>query len=109
MWVVALCAEYDHHLGILMPVPSVTLLQHYYYYINLTAFFQDNLGKPAPEMLTILDFTEARDDGWQWHQLNHMQIIYTSPRQITTQFVQARCPSCHPTNSVKALKEGIFH
>jgi len=28
---------------------------------------------------TILDFNEARDDGWhwyqQWHQLDHMQII----------------------------------
>jgi len=22
---------------------------YYYYYIRLTAFFQDNLGKPAPE------------------------------------------------------------
>jgi len=27
------------------------------------AFFQDNLGKPAPESETILDFNEARDDG----------------------------------------------
>jgi len=26
---------------------------------------------------TILDFNEARDDGWQWHQLDHMQIICT--------------------------------
>jgi len=26
------------------------------------AFFQDNLGKPAPERQTILDFTAARDD-----------------------------------------------
>jgi len=27
------------------------------------------------------------------------------PRQyLTTQFLQAGCPSCHPTNSVKALK-----
>jgi len=26
------------------------------------AFIQDNLGKPAPERQTILDFTEARDD-----------------------------------------------
>jgi len=27
------------------------------------------------------------------------------PRQyITAQFLQARCPSCHPTNSVEALK-----
>jgi len=37
------------------------LLLHYY--IRLTAFFQDNLGKPAPERYTILDFTAAKDDG----------------------------------------------
>jgi len=24
---------------------------------------------------TILDFTDARDDGWQWHQLDHVKII----------------------------------
>jgi len=23
---------------------------------------------------TILDFTEARNSGWQWHQLGHMQV-----------------------------------
>jgi len=34
---------------------------------------------------TNLDFTEARDNEWQWHQLGHMQV-------------------CRPTNSVKALK-----
>jgi len=27
------------------------------------AFFQGNLGKPAPERPTILDFTGTRDDG----------------------------------------------
>jgi len=27
---------------------------------------------------TSLDFTEAGDNGWQWHQLGHMQIICTS-------------------------------
>jgi len=26
---------------------------------------------------TILDFNEARDDRWQWHQLDHMQTICT--------------------------------
>jgi len=36
---------------------------YYYYYICLTAFFQDNLCKPAQERSTILDFTGARDDG----------------------------------------------
>jgi len=57
-----------------------------------------------------LDFTEARESWWQWHQLGHMQTICTS-LQIDSHasnpplsFLQARCPSCHPTNSVKALK-----
>jgi len=70
-------------------------------------FFQQNLGKPAPERQTILDFTEAREDGGgRWHQLDHMQIICTS-LQINNHhsvFVQAGCRSCRPTNSVKALK-----
>ena len=48
--------------------------------------------------------------GWQWHQLDHMQIICTwlqTDNQANTtplSFLQAECPSCHPTNSVKALK-----
>jgi len=31
---------------------------------------------------TNLDFTEARDSEWQWHQMGRMQIC-TTPRQIT--------------------------
>jgi len=31
---------------------------------------------------TSLDFTEARDSEWQWHQLGHMQVCNSS-RQIT--------------------------
>jgi len=59
---------------------------------------------------TSLDFTEARDSEWQWHQLSHMQV-YTSlqtdnhastPPGHHSVFLQAGCPSCHPTNSVKA-------
>jgi len=48
--------------------------------------------------------------GWHWHQLDHMQIIGTSlqtDNHASTSplsFLQARCPSCRPTNSVKALK-----
>ena len=41
----------------------LTTVNYYYYYIRLTAFFQDNLGTPAPEKEAILDFTWARDDG----------------------------------------------
>jgi len=75
---------------------------------RLAAFFQDKLGKPAPERYTILYFTEARDDGWQWHQLSHMQIICTTLQRdnhasTSSQFLRAGCSSWRPTNSVKAL------
>ena len=58
---------------------------------------------------TNLDFTEARDSEWQWHQLGHMQVctsLQTDNHASTSPvcFLQAGCPSCHPTNSVKALK-----
>jgi len=59
---------------------------------------------------TNLDFTEARDSGWQWHQLGYMQVCtslqthnHTSSPPLLC-FLQAGCPSCRPTNSVKALK-----
>jgi len=59
---------------------------------------------------TNLDFTEARGSEWQWHQLGHMQVCTslqtdnhasTPPLKV---FLQTGCPSCRPTNSVKALK-----
>jgi len=58
---------------------------------------------------TNLDFTEARDSEWQWHQLGHMPVCTSlqSDNHASTQplsFLQAGCPSCRPTNSVKALK-----
>jgi len=54
---------------------------------------------------TNLDFTEA--SGCQWHQLGHMQIctLLQTDNHTSTQplsFLQAGCPSCHPTNSIKA-------
>ena len=58
---------------------------------------------------TNLDFTVARDSEWQWHQLGCVQVytsLQTDNHASTPQlsFLQAGCPSCHPTNSVKALK-----
>jgi len=58
---------------------------------------------------TSLDFTGARDSEWQWHQLGHIQVctlLQTDNHASTPplSFLQARCPSCHPTNSIKALK-----
>jgi len=58
---------------------------------------------------TNLDFTEARDREWQWHQLGHMQVCtslqtdnHTSTPSLS--FLQAGCPSCRPINSIKAVK-----
>ena len=58
---------------------------------------------------TYLDFTEARDSEWQWYQLGHMQVctsLQTDNHASTPPllFLQAVFTSCHPTNSVKALK-----
>ena len=62
---------------------------------------------------TNLDFTEARDSEWQCHQLGHMQVCtllqtdnHTSTPPLC--FLHSGCPSCHPTNSVKALKAGAL-
>jgi len=58
---------------------------------------------------TNLDFTGARDSEWQWHQLGHIQVctLLQTDNHVSTpplSFLQAGCPSCRPTNSVKALK-----
>ena len=60
-----------------------------------------------------LDFTEARDSEWQWHQVGHMQVCtllqtdnHASNPPLS--FLQAGCPSCRPTNSVKALKASLY-
>jgi len=56
-----------------------------------------------------VDFTEARDSEWQWHQLGHMQVCTSLETDTHTstppvRFLQAGCSSCCPTISVKALK-----
>ena len=60
---------------------------------------------------TSLDFTEARDSEWQWHQLGHVQVwtsLQTDNHASTPplSFLQAGCPSCCLTNNVKALING---
>ena len=62
---------------------------------------------------TNLDFTEARDSEWQWHQLGCVQVCtslqtdnHTSTPPLS--FLQAGCPFSRPTNSVKALKAQLL-
>ena len=62
---------------------------------------------------TSLDFTEARDSEWQWHQQGRMQVCTSHQTDNHTgtsllSFLQAGRPSCHPTNSVKALKAVLY-
>ena len=52
--------------------------------------------------------------GWQWHQLDHMQIICTllqtdnHASTSTLSFVQAGCSSFLPPNQQRQSTEGIF-
>jgi len=47
------------------------------------AIFKYNMGKPAPERKPFWILMKQEMMGWQWHQLDHMQIICTL-HQTTT-------------------------
>jgi len=54
---------------------------------------------------TNLDFTEARDSEWHWHQLGYTQVCTSlqADNHASTpppSFLQTGCPSCRSTNSV---------
>jgi len=58
-----------------------------------------------------LDFTEARDSEWQWHQLGNIDMHVCTSLQadnhtstLPLSCFTGRMPFCRPTNSVKALK-----
>jgi len=63
---------------------------------------------------TNLDFCEARDSEWQWHQLGHMQVCTSLQTDNLAGTPPLRfyrpdaLPAAHgarrPTNRVKALK-----
>ena len=70
----------------------------------LTAIFQVNLGKPV--------FSEAKDDGsggdnWSYRSCK-APVKSSPPTNHHPAFLQTGCPSCRPTNSVKALKGSIL-
>ena len=71
-------------------------------------FSRTNRVSQYQEGKTNLDFTEARDSEWQWHQLGHMQVctlLQTDNHASTPplSFLQAGCPSCCPTKALKAI------
>ena len=58
------------------------------------------------QVKTNLDLLEQE---WQWHLLGHDASLHLIPDNhaniLPLSFLQAGCPSCRPTNSVKPLKE----
>jgi len=86
-------------------------LADYYYnrFISSMNCVQDYRVSQYQKVKPIWILLKQETVSWQWQQLSHMQVC-TSPRQTTmpaptTQLLQAGCPSCRPTNSVKALNK----
>ena len=64
---------------------------------------------PLSRTIRVSQYQKCNTSERQLHQLGHMQVytsLQTDNHASTSplSFLQARCPSCHPTNSVKALK-----
>jgi len=65
---------------------------------------------------TSLDFTEASDSEWKWHQLGHMQVctsLQTDNHTSTPPVRPDTLPAAQPTASkhcrhIKALKPSIY-
>jgi len=62
-----------------------------------------------------LDFTEARDSEWQWHQLGHMQVCTSlqtdSHASTSPQFFTGRMPFLPPNQqhqSTEATNSAVF-
>jgi len=62
---------------------------------------------------TNLDFTEARDSEWQWHQLGHMQVctsLQTDNHASTPPLVFYRpdaLPAAQPTQHQSTVKRAV--
>ena len=85
-----------------------------YTHTRLTALFRTAQVSLYQKGKTDLDFTEARDSEWQWRHLGRKQVCTSLQTDNHTSipplsFLQAGCPSCRPTNSVKALKASTVH
>jgi len=70
-------------------------------------YFSLHFNGHFPSEPGLASFIEAKDDGsggdnWSCKSSDSSQIVTTN--KPTPNFWQARCPSCRPTNSVKALK-----
>jgi len=59
---------------------------------------------------TNLDFTEARDSEWQWHQLGRMQVCtLLKTDDPTTQFFTGRMPFLPPNQQHQGTEGQSFN
>jgi len=98
----------------LPPCCSTSAYTHTYTNTRLTALVRTTQVSRYQKGKTNVYFTEARDSEWQWHHAaGHMQVctsLQTDNHASTPplSILQAGCPSCRPTNGVKALKAHTY-
>ena len=86
-------------------------IQHSVKDSRLTASFPRQCGYAGTRKVEPFRILMKQDTtGWQWHQLDHMQVICTSMQSdnhagtSSLNLLQVRCSSWRPTKSVEALK-----
>ena len=104
------CGKSDDRYVTTVSDTSVLLPSLLHTHSRLTAFFPGLPGYAGTRRISHSGFSETEMMWWQWHQPDHMQVICTSLQMdnhastSSLKFLRAGCPSCRPTNSVKALK-----
>ena len=96
------------------PGPSTTRLSFTHTQTD-TPFVRDYPGEPVPERWKISpDFTQARDNEWQWHQLNHMQVCtsFQTENLASTPSLSFYRPDALPAAQPTASKhwmQNVYH
>jgi len=99
-----------HRQWIQRKILTLKILRYYYNHFTALWTLSGTTRVSRYQKGKTNGFTGVRDSEWRWNQLGHMQI-FTSHQHNSIpplSFLQAWCPSCHPTNSVKALKACIL-
>jgi len=92
-----------------LTITNATWNTHTHTHTRLTALCPGLTGWAGTRKIKPIWILEKQESEWQWHQLGHMQVCTSLQTNNHTsspplRFLQARCPSCRPTNSVKALR-----
>ena len=86
-------------------------MNHHHHHNRFTAPFLDHPGEPVPEenFWTLWCKERLTEADTLTIRLGATPSGLTSAHLDHPIFLQVGCPSCHPTNSVKALKAYLKH